>query len=201
MKRSEPDFVEQTERHLSFIARSGDAFDAGHHNEALRIAVSLRVFFHDTVRSTSLLTHLGKKESVSILSTLEAGYGLDKATGRVCFGGPLWIDSSGQRQPPLGKSTRRDMLSVTDWMTEVIMCVSQPINRRDVILSAANQDGGAHVDALPSKKTTELIVGVGTFTSVQEGKSEIRHLDNHHFPLLRQFAYEVLNSPDLNFKG
>jgi hypothetical protein len=64
----------------------------------------------------------------------------------------------------------------------------------------ANQDGGAHVDATPSKKTAELIDGVGNFATVQHGKVISRKLDNQHFPLLRQFAYEALASPDVTRK-
>lgn len=47
--------------HVGFLKRSCWLFDQGHEDEALRIATSLRVLFHDTDASTSLLTHLGMK--------------------------------------------------------------------------------------------------------------------------------------------
>src|SRR6266545_3514326 len=45
----------QLQRQLGFLKRSCEDFDAGQHDEGLRIAVSLRVLFHDTSASTSLL--------------------------------------------------------------------------------------------------------------------------------------------------
>lgn len=64
---------EQLRRQLKFIDASCRAYDAGEIEEALRIAVSLRVIFHDTTNSTSLLTHLGKKQSISLISTIGTG--------------------------------------------------------------------------------------------------------------------------------
>ncbi len=56
------EFTEQLKRHLGFLERSCAAYDSGHQEEALRIAVSLRVLFHDTQHSSvSLLSHLGIK--------------------------------------------------------------------------------------------------------------------------------------------
>ena len=68
------DFIKQLSRHIGFLERSCAAFEAGYTEEALRIAVTLRVLFHDTKSSTSLLTHLGLKSSASVLSTFEPGY-------------------------------------------------------------------------------------------------------------------------------
>src|SRR5690242_14489850 len=61
-------FKEHLVDHLRFIEKSCQAFDAGDEAEAQRIATSVRVIFHQTGRSTSLLTHLGVTR-VSILST------------------------------------------------------------------------------------------------------------------------------------
>src|SRR5437879_10728421 len=46
------------EEQIRFLARSCAAFDAGAEDEALRIATALRVIFHDTAVSTSLIRHL-----------------------------------------------------------------------------------------------------------------------------------------------
>ena len=80
------------------------------------------------------------------------------------------------------------------------MCIREKLTRKDIVLAAADQDGGAHVDAVPSRKAMELIEGVGTLTTISQGRVTRRLLDNHHFPLLRQFAHEVLSSPDINKK-
>ena len=93
---------------------------------------------------------------------------------------------------------RRDLIPAEEWWSEAIMCVTEKLTRSDIVLAAANQDGGAYVDAVPGKKTMEIIEGVGTFTSISQSRVTRRLLDNHHFPLLRQFAHEVLSSPDIN---
>ena len=54
-------YREQLTRHLEFIRRSCESYDAGDKAEGLRIAVSLRVLFHDTNHCTSLMTHLKLK--------------------------------------------------------------------------------------------------------------------------------------------
>ena len=57
-----PEFKEYLRMHLSFLANSAAAFDRGEMDEAIRMAVSIRVLFHDTGRSTSLLMQLGAKD-------------------------------------------------------------------------------------------------------------------------------------------
>jgi len=47
------------EEQVQFIRRSCNAYDQGAEEEALRIATSLRVIFHQTGASTSLITNLG----------------------------------------------------------------------------------------------------------------------------------------------
>ena len=44
--------------HIGFLERSSRDYDAGHEDESLRLATSMRVVFHDTRSSTSLLTDL-----------------------------------------------------------------------------------------------------------------------------------------------
>ena len=62
------DFTAQLQRQLGFMENSARAYDAGHRDEAIRLATSLRVLFHQTPKSTSLLWHLGA-ESIMMLST------------------------------------------------------------------------------------------------------------------------------------
>lgn len=90
------------------------------------------------------------------------------------------------------------MLSCDLWWNEIILAQNERFSRRDVVLSSSNQDGGAHVDIAPSKKTIELKDGVGTFTRTINGLSVSEELVNHHFPLLRQIGYETLNSSELS---
>ena len=188
-------FSTQLKRQLDFLTRSCELYDSGHHEEAIRIAVTLRVLFHDTKSSTSLLTHLGIKDSVSVLSTFFVAE--EPPPGELLISIPMFVTPEGVK-PPLEETERKDFIPVTQWWTEIIMRQDSNIARRDVILGAADQDGGAHVDANPSEKTLELIQGIGTFEQSIGGRVIRREvLDNHHFHLIRQFGYEVLNSPDI----
>ena len=190
----------QLRRQLEFLQTSCAVFDAGRVEEAIRLAVSLRVVFHDTKHSTSLLTLLGTKASVKVLTTFEPGYAEDKATGRMAISIPIGVDYTGARSSQFGLPSpfdRRDFVSVKEWWEQVIMGTNTMPTRRDIILAAANEDGGAHVAPNPKKKAAELIRGVGTFRTNAGGVIVTNELNNHHFYLLRQFAFEVLNSQDI----
>jgi len=190
-------FEQQFQRQLEFIAISCALYDQGHKDEAIRIAVAVRVILHDTKNSTSLLAHLGKKDSVKILSTMSAVPPPDPVNGTFCISIPLWLSTKGIT-PPLEKADRKDYLFADEWWQETVISQNTRATRKDIVLGAANQDGGAHVDANPNAKIRELKEGVGTFTLRRDGVvvSE-QKLTDHHFPMLRQMGYEVLNSPDI----
>ena len=59
----------QLKRQLVFLRNSAAAYDDGALEEAVRIAVVIRVLCHDTAKSTSLLAHMGLKESIRLVST------------------------------------------------------------------------------------------------------------------------------------
>ena len=64
------DFCQQLRKQLRYLDTSCREYDAGNRDEAIRIATSLRVIFHATRTSISLLKHL-KGDGVSLLSTCE----------------------------------------------------------------------------------------------------------------------------------
>jgi hypothetical protein len=49
---------------------SADAFDAGYDAETKRMAAVLRILFHDSERSTSLLSQLNRKSIIRFLDTV-----------------------------------------------------------------------------------------------------------------------------------
>lgn len=196
MTNAYSDLIQQLSRQLKFLQTSCDAYDRGELEEALRISVALRVLFHDTNKSTSLLTHLGKKDSINLIST----FGLDQ-TDEQLGGGfvmyiPLMVTMDGVK-PILGDCKSPKTVPCEPWWNEIVMAQSHRFSRRDVVLSSANQDGGAHVDISPNNKTIELKEGIGTLTKVVDGVDVTEVLSDHHFPMLRQIGYEVLNSPEI----
>lgn len=62
-------YKEQLARQINFLNRSCNEFDNGNHDEAIRMATTLRVLLHDTNNSKSLFTHLGIKEDLNYVDT------------------------------------------------------------------------------------------------------------------------------------
>ncbi len=196
------DLVEHLRRQLTFINASCHSYDQGFPEEALRIAVALRVLFHDTKKSTSLLTHLSQKQSVRLISTIGLGKTNEQlGDSMVFYTAPMLILGSvpskfGSRPPQLGRYPSK-LVTCNAWWNEIVMSKAHRLSRRDVVLSSANQDGGAHVDTAPNQKTLQLKEGIGTYTLAVNGVDHTEKLTDHHFPMLRQFGYEVLNSLEI----
>ena len=189
-------FKKQMSTHLSFIENSCKKYDQGFHEEALRIAVSLRVIFHDTPKSISILKHLGIKESISLLSTMGGNEEKIPEGHKLALSIPFMITMDGVI-PPLNETSKKKIIPIKGWWNEIIFVQNGNFSRCDVVLSASNQDGGAHVDANPSRKTKELKQGIGSFTSTTSGEKNTAELIDYHYQLLRQIGFEVLNSQQL----
>jgi hypothetical protein len=137
---------------LGFLQRSAEAFDAGNTAEAIRIATVLRVIFHQTRKSTSLLTHLNAT-SISVRSKA----GPESSTGARRVAGwslaVLHIFPGGSILAPICEPQNIDtMVKVNVWWTMVFAVIDgAEYKRRDLVLWAANKDGGAHVaDVIPT---------------------------------------------------
>ena len=190
------DFNQLLHFHLKFIKNSCDAYDRGDIEEALRIAVSLRVLFHDTEMSVSLLTHLSKRNSVKLSTTAKSVPSLKPEDFDIgffipqTFGNTLEFTRSAE-------VVLRTITAVAWWEEPVYHSAGTIHLRKDVVLKSANEHGGAHVQSSPSKKALSLKTSFGTVTRNKGGVTQVEDIANHHLTFLRQFGYEVLNSPDL----
>ena len=191
---------EQLQTQFRLIEGACRNYDGGLHEAALHIAVALRVLIHETSKSHSLLGQLSLRNSVKLLSTflelkVENDTPKNVLTETITFGvgiGPFGF------QPSLGNSPDKHYLSVDGWWNEVIHEFRQRFSRADIILAAANQDGGAHVEPDPNQTTILLRGSLGTLTTITSCGTQRRELTNPHFSLIRQFGFEILNSPDLS---
>ena len=164
-------------------------------DEALRIAVSLRVIFHETRSSHSLLSQLGITENILLLSTFKE---MDKSSlppNVELFSILPGILSSDGLKPALEGSGIKRYIRPIIWWNEIV--IGTNISRKDVTLSAANKDGGAHVDPDLDPNTIFLKNGCGTLTVRTKKGDSLTQFKDSHFYLLRQFGYELLNSPML----
>lgn len=192
--------------HVGFLKRSCWLFDQGHEDEALRISTTLRVLFHDTSKSTSLLTHLGMKaEGIQMLGTPRGHSGpnwwRDFAGVRIDF-----ASAEPVRAIPLCATTTFTAQPVDRWWGgETLFAYDTgSYTRRSVVLAIANQDGGAHVDDQIQQFYLQLIAhaeGLGLDCANLEWNgpapfdtSVTQYARNVHLVLMRVFAHEVLST-------
>jgi len=153
---------------------------------------------YDTKNSTSLLEHL-KAKSINLLSTV-----LEPSASTLHYVGMGMIRVSGSQgsyEPILGNGPPVNKhLPVNDWWEQVVYILNgHRINRKKIILTAANKDGGAHVDKeLTEEYETLMKIGiVGGMLYHKNGKGIEASFEDAHYVSLRQMAYEILNSPEL----
>lgn len=189
-------FIEQFRRQLIFIRTSCELFDRGMFEEGMRISVSLRVLFHDTRSSTSLLTHLNAK-NINVLSTVEKIEGCQYADPMVGFSN--YGEQQGLRPSCLLYAFWSEYreLPVEEWWNQVIRIQGgNKLSRRNMILTLANQDGGAHVDSNvdPNYKDFNKYP---TITHIMTDGTKIPGFNETSLIVMRQIGFEVLNSPEL----
>lgn len=212
-------FQKQLDRQMVFLRSSCESYDNGNHEEAIRIATHLRTLIHNTRNSTSVLSHLGamgvninaspchSPDAVlfgSTLSEIELKFHSDGESGTTYE----------VRQLPLGMQYLCRHIPLEQWLNEPIMrSLEGAFSRRDIILWAANKDGGAHVDAeLPamyawlvdgtvsSTPAPEIPGFIGVHVDLQLGgrpPEGSESLPNAHFSDLRQMATEFMTTPDI----
>lgn len=197
------DFQAQLSRQLLFLENSCRAYDAGQLDEAIRIALCLRVLFHDSRTSISLLKHLGSKD-VSLLSTVETykkPQFLALPLIRLC------IDLGWETVQPTavpwleGAPHKKEVPFHVWWKKEHIIEINggqDVFNRRDLVSAAANKDGGAHVDKALDPTYEKALAGAGISVLpryVTGERGEKVPTQGIHFASIRQIGFEVLNSP------
>lgn len=200
---SEQELIEQLGKQLGFIGRSSAAFDQGFEDEAVRLAVCIRVLVHDTDRSTSLLQHLWTKTKIDWWDSaiqfnpmsLIAHVGLTSMVTRVEADGTVTSRHEPTFRAPLPFAGSWQGFSWW-WSRQPVIVASkkQQFTRKDLVLSAANKDGGAHVDS----QLDEAYAALTRFNSSGweiNRNGQVSPLDNNvAFPSMRQIAHEVLKS-------
>ncbi|WP_175543808.1 hypothetical protein [Atopomonas hussainii] len=83
------------------------------------------------------------------------------------------------------------------WEQPVFVRDKKAYTRKDVVLAAANKDGGAHVDN-PDAKLQALQEGFWIRAATHtDGTKQTEPLADNHFRILRRFAEELLSSKEL----
>jgi hypothetical protein len=194
-------FVQKLLDQIQALQFSCAGYDAGLESEAMRLAACMRVLFHKTASSTPLLAHL-KMEDVTMLSS-DSGHNDYK--GYVAIELNLRSQTPVRCRPRLGKEFVP--IPFHEWWHKqtVHSFEGRTYSRRDLVLVAANQEGGAHVDTKVKQFYRDLASGTQGI-SIDGSKlvyldnqapfdqSEQQRAENTHLAMLRQFAHEVLVS-------
>jgi len=145
---------------IDFLEASCSRYDEGAEHEAKRIALSVRVLVHDTDSSKSLLGLLGVKDTLEFVDTAQSMQMTPTFHQPVGFVVPDMERGQEHYKPILDdfgryRSSRFDKW----WETVLIRPLDHKVrektkgrasfSRRDFILGAANQEGGAHVGPSP----------------------------------------------------
>ncbi|MGP8198053.1 MAG: hypothetical protein ACLQU4_00950 [Limisphaerales bacterium] len=204
-------FKAHLQQQAKFIKNSCRSYDEGDVEEAVRIAVALRVCLYDTQRCVSLLTHL-RSNSIPLLSTA-APFVEDPILSNLYLVQPTTninlADESSRGsmrcicRPLLDLSPRNDSIAFNEWWEEVVIEHKQPqtaMTRKELVLAAADKDGGAHVDKElnPIYDFVRCGSGLGIEIHFQPkwGRTpRTLYYELIHFASLRQIGYEVLHSP------
>jgi hypothetical protein len=177
---------------IEFLRRSAEAFDAGKTAEAVRIGSALRVIFHTTRNSSSLLSHLNatgiriRSKAPPDNPSLLYGWGL--ATVRMSA-------VTADFQPIIEPKDTDAMVEASVWWEEKFACMNGVnYTRRSVVLWTVDKDGGAHVDKNVPPDFVQLKAdGFVTFFNSQGTEKQ----KDAHYAFLRTMACEVLHSEEL----
>lgn len=195
-------YVRKLEEALTALQISGQAFDVGVTSEAIRLAATLRVLFHSNsaTNNVSLVQHLKIDTWEMLSSDVQQG----NPTGYVS----IKLDLSAQKPvkaiPKLG--TQFVPVTMTQWWDKqpIYKFEGREYFRSNLVRTAANQDGGSHVDSKLAAFYQDMEAGGQLLVLNGQdlkyaGKppfdqTKPQHCDEVHLAMLRQFAHEVLSS-------
>ena len=190
------ELIKHLKRQVAFLKNSIAAYDRGDRIEAVRVAVIVRVLCHDHKRSSiSLFQNLGSgaPQLISTSRPLTSSdlSGSDYATflAGLVIGNTIEYTSVDSSSPVVDYQT---------WWSQNIFFRDQKFySRKDVVLAAANKDGGAHVDD-PDSTLSALIEGIWSkTTTLADGTKLVTPVEDDHFAMLRRLGEEILKSPEL----
>jgi hypothetical protein len=151
--------------------------------------------------SQELLKQPLKVSGIKMLSTCE-----DIPSGKVFWPNLTVIKLSpvlevAEYAPKLHEAQTKRFVAVSEWWLKEIAYIvnGYVITRKDLVLKAANTDGGAHVADKFNPHYENLLNGAGWKMTLNPptGASKELAFKYGHLAALRQIAYETFNSPSI----
>ena len=162
--KSKDELIKDLLIQLKFLSASAKSFDKGNHEEAIRIAIALRILLRETSRQRPLLEQLGIRKKLYYLST-SLGYDPNNmASQQHLLENKTTIKGANVRNEYIPKFDKffgvpqKKWCSFESWWNEVVLVDGKrnTFTRQKIVLYLADQDGGAHVDPEPDEKYYNL---------------------------------------------
>lgn len=187
---------EHLEEQISFLERSCNSFDEGFESEAKRLAATIRILVHDFGKNShSLLGQLGKKG----IKFLDSTFDLNPTGGKALHGGLVCVGMgpNGAKYRAMLDELPPDEFKWVDfdtwWNMPVLDYQQQELTRKNIILTACDQDGGAHIDPKLDEAYCNLAKNNSLGWSFGNDKGETQ-IEGAERVAIRQIAHEILKS-------
>lgn len=185
---------------LDFLKASASAYDNGFAGEIKRLAQSVRVLVHDTRESTSLLTLTQNKDR----SFLDTSFPFEEEN-KLSHSSLVQIRIDGKKSVPEpfldGGSFKRN-IKFENWWNGIVFVDKNrnEFSRKDIVLTLANKEGGAHVDPELDSKYADLRKNnsLGWFDYISNG-NQIPGEDQVP-AAMRQIAHEIIKTLDPSYE-
>lgn len=199
-ERTPQELEKKLDEQLRFLELSAESYDGGFVGEAKRLATTIRILVHDTKNSHSLLAQLNKKNR-QFLNTA-----FDKTPNNIeSYGGLIAVATAKGDEKPKHKYAalldeipppfRNKWVNFETWWAEPIFInqKKEEISRSKLILTACDQDGGAHIDPKIDAIYDSLISGsfMGWESHSSNGNLLISGAES---AAIRQIAHEILKT-------
>lgn len=194
------ELLELLDEQLEFLKASACSFDNGFKGEIKRLAQSVRVLVHDTHSSTSLLSLIQKK-SMQFLDTSvpyeEENLFSHSGLVLIRMGGNI----SGP-EPFLDGGLFSRKIEFENWWNGVVFVDNDrnEFSRKDIVLTLANKEGGAHVDHELDSRYANLRKNnsLGWLRGTNDGKETPG--EDQVPAAMRQIAHEIIKTLDPNYQ-
>lgn len=195
------DLLDQLKAQVAFMQQSANSYDNGFEDESKRLAVAIRILVHDTSsQSTSLLTLLDKKD-IRFYNSVTPFH----PRNIIPYNGLTMmrlssIEGASYKAPLDGGPpvrSRTDKLSFSQWWEGMFVIKDKngdTFTRKELVLSTANMDGGAHVDPHLDKAYANLSRFNALGWKVFRKDVEDDFKNNPASASVRQIAHEVIKT-------
>ncbi|HEX3099453.1 MAG TPA: SEC-C metal-binding domain-containing protein [Patescibacteria group bacterium] len=197
IQQSPKELNDHLHQQLEFLNASAEAYDKGFVDEAKRLAHILRLLLHDTSSSHSLLGQLNLKTN-NFFSTSVSTRSLGQNQSRIgSYSGLIGLSvSSKSGYVPYLDDIPGDYTGYIDFDTywnEIIFVDKggDKYNRKEIILSVANQDGGSHVDPALDAKYAKLSRDNSLGWIAGNNEDGFIPVSGAELAAIRQIAHEV----------